>query len=277
MKKVAVLMTCFNRVNTTLACLRTLFTQAIPEQYSLEVWLVDDASPDETGERVKGQFPQVNVIYAKKGGLFWCRGMRLAWDEAARFHDYDFYLWLNDDVMLLDGALESLFADVEALGDGKKFVLVGTMSADAKGSCLAYGCHHGGDVVPPNGSPRLVHGYSMSGNLVLVPKAVYEAVGPIYGGYRHAFGDSDYGFLIERNGIGMYCASKVLGVCPQAPERYLHLDGLTLCQRIKTLFQPKGFNLHDTFVFKYRNWGLIRALASCCHVILRVIFFYKGH
>lgn len=273
-------MTCYNRVQVTLKCLERLYAQPLPSGYAMDVWLVDDASPDGTGDKVHEAFDAVHVIRSK-GGLFWCKGMRLAWDSAVAYaaskdFAYDYYLWLNDDVMLVPDALGALLADAEALR-GSRFVLVGTMSEDGLGGKLAYGCHHGAAVVPPNGTPQLVHGYSMSGNLVLVPKAVYEAVGPIYGGYRHAFGDSDYGFLIERNGIGMYCASKVLGVCPQAPERYIHLDGKTLIQRIKTLFEPKGFNLYDTFFFRYRNWGLLRALVSCCHVTLRVIIFYKGY
>ena len=280
MTRIAVLMTCYDRVQVTLKCLERLYAQPLPSGCTMDVWLVDDASPDGTGDKVREAFDTVHVIRSK-GGLFWCKGMRLAWDSAVAYATsndfaYDYYLWLNDDVMLVPDALGALLADAEALR-GSRFVLVGTMSEDGLDGKLAYGCHHGAAVVPPNGAPQLVHGYSMSGNLVLVPKDVYEAVGPIYGGYHHAFGDSDYGFLIERNGIGMYCASKVLGVCPQVPERYIHLDGKTLFQRIKTLYEPKGFNLHDTFFFRYRNWGLVRAIASCCHVILRVIIFYKGY
>ena len=60
--KIAVLMTCFNRVNTTLACLERLFAQMLPEGYSFDVWLVDDASPDKTGAKVKSAYPQANVV-----------------------------------------------------------------------------------------------------------------------------------------------------------------------------------------------------------------------
>lgn len=69
------------------------------------MWLVDDASPDQTGAKVKAAFPEVHVIEGA-GGLFWCKGMRLAWDKAiASGIKYDFYLWLNDDVMLKTDAL----------------------------------------------------------------------------------------------------------------------------------------------------------------------------
>ena len=52
--KFAVLMTCYDRVQTTLKCL-TLFKRACAkiEDAQFDVWLVDDASPDCTGEKVK--------------------------------------------------------------------------------------------------------------------------------------------------------------------------------------------------------------------------------
>ena len=63
--KIAVLMTCYNRVATTIECLRRLFKQDISDGYSLDVWLVDDGSPDGTGDKVKSEYPQVNVIKSK--------------------------------------------------------------------------------------------------------------------------------------------------------------------------------------------------------------------
>ena len=73
---IAVLMTCYNRVETTLRCLHSLFNQTIKQSdnqtISLDVWLVDDASPDQTGAKVKAAFPEVHVIEGA-GGLFWWR------------------------------------------------------------------------------------------------------------------------------------------------------------------------------------------------------------
>ena len=127
---IAVLMTCYNRVETTLRCLHSLFNQTIKQSdnqtISLDVWLVDDASPDQTGAKVKAAFPEVHVIEGA-GGLFWCKGMRLAWDKAiASGIKYDFYLWLNDDVMLKTDALADVLRDYENGGG----VVVGRMSSD---------------------------------------------------------------------------------------------------------------------------------------------------
>ncbi len=267
--KIAILMTCYNRVNTTLECLRRLFTQKMPKGYLFDVWLVDDGSLDGTGDSVKLEYPQVNVIKSA-GGLYWCKGMRLAWDSAAKAYKYDAYLWLNDDVMLYDFALSTILADYETVDDCS--VIVGAFHQAFGGEEISYGVStpSGGKVVP-QGEVIKADGFT-SGNFVFVPKSVFEIVGPIYGGYHHAYGDYDYGMMLTRAHIPQYCSSKVLGVCPQQAERYFHLKGKNLFQRFRLLFEPKGYCLHDAILFKYRNWGLIRAILSGVNVTLKVIF-----
>ena len=262
MSTIAVLMTCYNRVQTTLGCLRGVFAQELPEGYSADVWLVDDASPDGTGERVRLEFPQVHVIRSE-GGLFWCRGMRRAWDEAVKGGDYDFFLWLNDDVKLKNGAITGLLADYEQT----KGVIVGTFSSDETESDVSYGATG----KRPDGTPR-IGDKGMNGNLVLIPRAIYEKVGPICGGYSHQYGDYDYGWQVRKHGFQYYASSRFCGVCPQQPERYLHLRNRSLAERMKLLFDPKGFCLHDAFLYKYRNWGLIRGILSAVSVTVKVVF-----
>ena len=277
MQKIAVLMTCYNRVDTTLECLRRLFEQEIPEGYSFDVWLVDDASPDKTGEKVKAVYPQVNVIQGS-GKLFWCKGMRLAWDKAAESHDYDFYLWLNDDVVLMDRALASVVEDVDIIVDSQELgIVVGTCCSDSEGKELSYGCRKDdGTIATPVGVPLKVYSEAMSGNFVMIPKCVYKTVGPIYKGYSHAFGDRDYSIMLKKKGGFKYISSKVIGICPQEPERYLHLNGLSFLKRVSLMFSPKGFPLRDTFILRYRQKNLMRAIVSCLHVMWRVMFAYKG-
>lgn len=276
MTSVAVLMTCFNRVETTLRCLQALYRQDLSDDIRLDVWLVDDASPDKTGERVRKSFPEVNVILGA-GNLFWCKGMRLAWDTASKAKNYDAYLWLNDDTMLVDGALQSLVDDWENLPEGNLGIVVGTCAADRIDGELSYGCRDANGVIRPNGTPQPVESEAMSGNVVLVPRKVYEAIGPIYGGYSHAFGDRDYSLMLKRNGGLKYVSSRVIGICPQQPERYMHLDNMRLGERVKTLFHPKGFSLHDMFILRLRHKGVLRAIISAVHIVLRVTIFYKGH
>lgn len=124
---IAVLITCHNRRETTLACLRRLFAQVLPDNTAFTVFLVDDGCTDGTGGAVKREFPSVNVILGD-GNLYWNQGMRLAWKTAAETRDWDGYLWLNDDTMLLNGALLAMLETMkkQEQATGKRGIVVGS-------------------------------------------------------------------------------------------------------------------------------------------------------
>ena len=253
--RIAVLITCYNRVETTLRCLGRLKTAAaeIPEA-KFDVWLVDDASPDQTGAKVRAAFPEVHVIQSP-GNLFWCKGMRLAWDSAGKSGaEYDFYLWLNDDAMLKPDALVGVLKDYENGGG----VIVGRMSSDESEREESFGMQ--GD-----------KGDWMNGNLVLVPQTVYEKIGPICGDYHHGYGDHDYGLMAKRAGFPLRASTSFCGVCPQQPERYHWLRDHSLWGRLKLLGDPKGYNMHDAVLFRYRNWGVVMAVACVLHMTIRAV------
>ena len=145
--RLAVLMTCHNRVATTLECLKRL----IPQLGNADkVFLVDDGSTDGTGAKVRSEFPMIRVIDAD-GTLYWAKGMRKAWETAAEEHsDWDAYLWLNDDTMLSGDAIATMLS----ANDGKSLVVGELHDADGK---AVYGLN--------------VNGW-VNGNCVLVPKAI---------------------------------------------------------------------------------------------------------
>ena len=63
----AVILTCFNRKDTTLRCLRQLYQQK--KSSRMDVFLCDDASTDGTSEAIRKEFPQVHVVIGN-GNLF---------------------------------------------------------------------------------------------------------------------------------------------------------------------------------------------------------------
>jgi len=79
--RIAILMTCHNRRETTLSCLKAVFKQVLPESVTFNVFLVDDGSTDGTGDAVRSYYPSVAVLEGD-GSLFWNRGMRKAFAEA---------------------------------------------------------------------------------------------------------------------------------------------------------------------------------------------------
>ncbi|MBO0348038.1 glycosyltransferase, partial [Phormidium pseudopriestleyi FRX01] len=59
---IAVIMTCYNRREKTLASLAALFNQKLPPNVILSVYLVDDGSTDNTSEVVKEKYPAVHLL-----------------------------------------------------------------------------------------------------------------------------------------------------------------------------------------------------------------------
>ena len=242
-------MTCHNRVQMTLECLRRLFVAAAElDGCECKVFLVDDGSTDGTGGRVKECYPQVSVIEAD-GTLYWAKGMRTAWKAAiAERNDWDAYLWLNDDTELNDGALAQLMAT----NDGERIVVGELKNAAGK---IVYGLRERG---------------LFTGNCVLVPRKVYERIGMICGEYSHAWADSDYAMMAKRAGINVVSAG-VVGQAEGHPNRP-SLKGVPFGKRMRLLRDPKGWNLHDLWLYRRRNWGLCAALSSCAHLALHVMW-----
>ena len=273
MKTIAVLMTCFNRVQTTLECLRRLFAQDVLDECSFDVWLVDDASPDMTGEKVKASYPQVHVIQGT-GNLFWCKGMRLAWDMAAAAHDYDFYLWLNDDVMLDKEALRICIEDYESLESRGPRVIVGSFWTSDERTQISYTveCTEPG-ILRPNGRFPQEGRYWIPGNFVFIPKDVYEIVGKISDKYHHGYGDADYVIRLSSARIPFFCPTKALGICPTDNRSIIPLRSLGFVKRISLLWKPNGLHLGDIFKFRcLQKKSYLRAIISVVHVVFKAVF-----
>ena len=242
--RLAVLMTCHNRVETTLECLKRLMLQLRPDD---KVFLVDDGSTDGTGVKVISNFPTVHLIYGD-GSLFWAKGMRKAWEVATAEGEWDAYLWLNDDAMLSADAIEKMIAK-----DDGRSLLIGTL-CDSNGRAV-YGLN--------------VNGW-VNGNCVLVPRKIYETIGMICGEYAHAWADSDYALQVRKSAFPIVDA----GVVGSTEWHALRpsLVGRRLVERWRLLFDPKGWNLHDLWIYRRRNWSAFRALASVIHMVCHVLF-----
>ena len=265
MKRIAILMTCYNRAETTLRCLGSVESQKLPDGFRVKIFLVDDNSPDQTGNKVKEKFPEVHTI-SGSGNLYWSKGMALAWKTAATAGGFDFYLWLNDDVVLRDSAIAIALNDLMTIGDAS--VMVGACQ-DEHGN-VSYGClKRCGGCIQPTGHP-VQHSGDFHGNFVLIPKTVFEKIGGMAECYWHAFGDFDYAARLRKHGIQYYLASHVVGTCTKDGADY-GVNSPSLLRRLKDLFLPKGRNLHDVFLYRSRNYGFFRALVSCAHVVWIVV------
>ncbi len=235
---VAILMTCFNRREKTLSCLMDCYRQidamSGKGNHRFSCYLVDDGSTDGTAMAVEENFPQINVIRAG-GNLYWNQGMRLAWDRAAGDKDYDFYLWLNDDIRLREKAIETMLEISEHFRH--KAIVVGT-AIDSNGAYSYGGRTKSMKIIEPDPTiPKPC--YLFNGNLVLVPKSAYSVLGNLDAGYRHSFGDFDYSVRAVHNNIARVVCPGILCDCDRNTEIPKWRDpDYSLGERYRFLLSP---------------------------------------
>lgn len=259
MKTLAVLLTCHNRRIKTITCLEYLYDCKLPLDHEFDVYLVDDGSIDGTTEAVKEKFPQVIVIPGN-GNLFWNQGMRLAWNTAASTKDYDFYLWLNDDTTLDEDAILELVENYHELllKNDKPAIICGECRASDGDNIFSYGGRNESGPVLPNGELQLCK--FMNGNVVLVPKIIYNAIGNLSSEYTHIWGDRDYGLRAVKENFNCYTTKTYVATCP--PNIGLPAwcnPNTSLKMRWKLLHSPKGLNISEyiNYCKKFYGWKWI--------------------
>jgi len=216
--RIAILMTCHNRVSKTLACLSSIYSNDL-SQHGISIFLVDDGSTDGTNKQVSARFPNVKMV-TSSGDLYWSRGMNLAWRTALK-EGFDAYLWLNDDVVLASNAIEKLTGTLLWHRDNMDDdCIVAGCLADPQTGEYTYGVamrsstwHPGRWSMVSPSEVKPVFAESFHGNVVLVPRSVVEKVGIIDATFSHAMGDTDYSHRARKAGIPIAAAPGYLGTC----------------------------------------------------------------
>lgn len=275
--KIAVVLACYNRRETTLKCLVALHEQK-RETWDFSVTLLDDASSDGTAPAVRARFPDVEVLTGD-GKRFWGGGMFDA-IEAAKKLPFDYLLWLNDDVAMDPDAIERLLAcsaRVETEQGSPLNIVCGTMRDDATGD-LSYGglertnawnpakLRH---IRPAENAPRQCD--TINGNLVLVPAVVLARVGNVDKVFRHTLGDIDFGYRVRRAGGLLWMAPGFLGHCTLNRGTTPWANGATsMSARLASLTSPRGLPLDAWTTFMWR-WGRLPGLAMMIAMYLRAL------
>jgi len=266
MKTIAVLITSFNRKNSTLKCLEKLFSQNLKD-FKLEVYLVDDGSTDGTSETISKQFSDV-IILKGNGNLFWNRGMYTAWEVAAK-KEWDFYLWLNDDTFLFDNAMQSMLETYSKVDNNS--IIVGATCSSLNHELTTYGGRDGKIVLQNRG--QIIECSTFNGNCVLIPNSVYNKLGNLDYKFRHSFGDIEYGMRAVKSKIKIFITPNHIGTCESH-------DSVKLCfspkvafiKRLKYFYSPLGMNPFEFFYMNRKYKGLPLSIKVFITTHLRVVF-----
>jgi GT2 family glycosyltransferase len=270
MLKIAVILTCFNRREKTLVSLDTLFKASLPESYEIEVFLVDDGSTDGTGEAVKSQFPMVNVIQGD-GSLYWNQGMNLAWQTASKTYNYDYYLWLNDDVDLFKNSISNLLDDYHKSNTKDSIIAGACQSASGEVTYSGYIGLRKKIKLEPNGKQQECD--YINGNIVLIPSMVFDKVGFMDNRFKMGHGDFDYGLRARKTGTTLYLASSYCGICELNEGLPIWCNPeYPFSKRLNHFRTPLGGRPNTAFIYQRRHRGLAVAAFHYLTIHIRLIF-----
>jgi len=260
-RTIAVLMTCHNRKDQTMECLGRLYSEPVSNNISLSVYLVDDGCTDGTAEAVRKAYPTTTILKGD-GSLFWCNGMRLAWQCAVQSNP-DFLLWLNDDTIMFTGSLAVLMTtwdDASRCGLSPSIVV---------GSCIdpiTSECSYGGELLMGLHPARLTPVVpdpvktkecdTFNGNCVLIARSSFQLLGMMRQ-FKHAMADTDYGLRAKRKGVRIVVAPGYVAECrPHEESESWRCRALPRRERWRILLSRKGLPPGDWWRFLWTHAGM---------------------
>ncbi len=213
--RIAILLATFNRVETTLNALTSIF-EIQRMVHGIQVFVCDGGSTDGTAEEIKKLFPHVHLT--TKTDAYWNTATLTAWESAVG-QDFDYYLWMNDDLKIFVNPVIKLLSSLEetpkscviSVGqvidpDSGKIVYSGLK---AKNSLQKY------SFVPIVSSEMRPD--TFNGNFVLIPRCVVSRIGMLDNKFSHGFGDIDYGLRATKN----FLEIQLIGIIGETPYNKL--------------------------------------------------------
>lgn len=269
MNEIAVLITVHNRKEKTLKCLQKLFEQQEDPRFRWDVFVTDDGCTDGTADAIRTHYPKVNIIKGN-GQLYWNRGMYKAWESAANNEDYDYYLWLNDDTMLYDNAIKTMYDAAHETSE-EAIICGATLSTETKDVSYSGHMRNNFQNIAPNG--KLQYCEIINGNFLLISKKIFRQIGNLDWTFKHAIGDFDYGLRAKAAGFNSYIAPQYIGTCEQNPSLPgWCLPSTPLRKRFKLLYSPLGYaEPISFFIYEKRHFGLSLALKHFLSINLRAL------
>lgn len=260
--KVAVILTCHNRKETTVNCVKKLVNGN--RNIIFQFIIVDDGSTDGTVqelEKIKTSILRESEnkihIVCEDGNQYWAGGMRKGMMFAKEKIQAEYCLLVNDDVDFFECSIEKM---IKACRDN---IVVGA-TCDEAGKFTYGGIRYKGrgihfDSIGIDEEDRECD--TFNGNCVLIPFKIFIKTPVIDSHYVHTLGDFDYGLEIKRAGFKLIVANFYAGRCEWNSKKGTWKDTtLSRWERIKRKESIKGAPFKQWFYYLKKNFGLKQAL-----------------
>lgn len=280
-RKIAVILTCFNRRQKTLACIDAVLAQTALNDTVLDFFITDDGSQDGTSDVLLARHDRIQ-LFKGDGSLYWNGGMWLAWAEAL-CGDYDGYLWLNDDTFIYPQTLQRLIETDAAIRRqcGHAGIVVGSTHDDT-GQTSYGGELQSGWLKPLTLTTIAPRDWAQqcdtfNGNCVLISRNAASVLGNLDPDFIHAMGDTDYGLRAKRAGIPIWVMPGYAGRCVNdgAITAGFNDPSLPLLTRMRKALGPKGLpwrpwrllcRRHAGMLWPiYWSWPYLKIVATSCY------------
>ena len=271
MKKIAVLITSFNRKNITLNCLKFLFKSIDNKKFKFKVYLVDDNSVDNTFQEIKIKYPVVKLIKGD-GNLYWTGGTNLALQYALKDSiNYDYYLFLNDDTFVKKDCISKLLAARNFLNTDN-FISVGSTKNNFNKRTYGGMRNLNSKIrvfkninVIPNRFYQSINRFN--GNIVLISREAQKKIGLLNENLKHNFSDIEYGIRAEKKNIKMVICPGYQGIC-EKDKKIINFKDFILGKKIIS----SGFY----FTSKYGGFLWPLHFLSLIYSFLKKTFIFQG-
>jgi len=269
MTAITAILTCFNRKEKTVECLKSLVNGNPTINFTFIV--VDDRSNDGTVDAIKN-LGFDTIIVNGNGNLFWSGGMRKGIDYYLKNYKTDYVMFVNDDVSFFDDAINKILK--QSIESDK--VIVGA-TCNEKNE-FTYGALK---LIKPRKNDLYYHVKpededilcdTFNANCVLLKDEVLRKVGNFDPIYRHALADLDYGFMISRNGYKIASSRNYIGICYTNSNRGGWRDtSLSRIERLKQKESIKGAPFREWYHFMNKNFGSLLAIRYSITPYLRIL------
>ncbi len=211
MPKISVIIPTFNRAEMVVSCVRSVLSTKWPD---LEIIVVDDCSPDETGASIRSEFgdnPSVQYIRNERNSF-----QAVSRNVGAARATGDYLFFLDDDNCVEKPIFDELMA---AFSSHPQAGLIAPMSVHQRegrrnliwtlGSDFNRWTSQPKDNLPNLPLEELPAGVTLypttySPNAFMVPRTVFDRVGGFDESYIQIFEESDFGWRIMEAGYEGY-------------------------------------------------------------------------
>lgn len=275
MFNVSVIIPTFNRAEMVCRCVQSVFDTQWP---NLEVIVVDDCSPDNTGARIKELFPERVRYIRNETNSF----QAVSRNNGAKIATGDYLFFLDDD-NIVD---KNIFTEIErAFEENPKLGLVAPMAVHMRPGKNNVIWSLGSDFnrwtsqpkdykpnLPIENLPREIKSYPTTyyPNGFVVPKKVFDEVKGFDEAYVQIFEESDFGWKILEAGYGEIVLTTAKtehhgflepGCVPELRQLGIEKPYRTYCfARNRLRFTKKHFSF-----LQILSVAFIFAPLSCCY------------